>query len=147
MRHETQRHLRFIIIGVSALLIGLYVYNQTSAFARGPEVTIISPTPGTHVVEPLVTITGTTLNAGNITLNGAPIFVDAHGAFEDSLLLAPGYSILEVAVEDRFGRKTEKTLELLYTPQSDLLDVSLSGTTTQYGQEGTTTETVREITP
>jgi hypothetical protein len=101
----------FIIAGLS---IGTYAYFQSREFLRGPQVTIDSPAPGSTLTESAVLLVGSAQNIATITLNGSPIFVDSQGHFSQKLLLFEGYNILTVRAEDRFGKRVEKTLELIY---------------------------------
>ena len=103
-----------IIFLVSAFGIGIYAYLQSREFLRGPQITIISPKDGETFEEYVVIIEGLAQNVAYISLNDAAIFVDSKGNFKEKLLLLPGYNILSIKAEDRFGKRVEKTLELVY---------------------------------
>lgn len=105
-------------IGIILLVLGLawYLYFGVRVFRRGPEVIITSPAPNSLITEPLVTITGAAPGATHITMNGRQIFIDPSGHFEETLLLTPGYTIIDVAVRDRFDRTATSTLTLVHVP-------------------------------
>ena len=113
-----ERNVKFFLgIGLFAVIvigIGIYAYLQSREFLRGPQITITSPADGSVFFEPPVSIVGTAQNISVITLNGAPIFTDSEGRFGQKLLLLPGYNILTISAQDRFGKKVEKTLQLVY---------------------------------
>lgn len=112
------RHVKLTIglgiFAVFAILIGLYAYGQSRQYLKGPQIVINEPQNGATLLEAPLVIAGNAQNVSHITLNGASIFVDSKGDFREKLLLLPGYNILTISAEDRFGRKTEKTLELVY---------------------------------
>lgn len=106
-------------ISVITLLIGVlsfYSYHQASAFISGPTLSIDSPALGGTLTERLVTVSGTAKNASIITINGTDTFIDENGRFSEQLLLAPGYTILEVVIVDRFGRSIKETRPVIHTP-------------------------------
>lgn len=96
------------------LAIGGYAYLKSREFIMGPRITINSPENGTSFSSALITIEGNAQNISHITLNDSPIFIDSQGRFSEKLLLLPGYNIITLKAEDRFGKKTEKALELVY---------------------------------
>lgn len=104
-------------IGVLILLalIG-YAYFEARPFLSGPQLTLTEPAEGFIATESPLTISGTARNITKITLNGNPIFVDETGVFHRSVPLSPGYQVIEVSVEDRFGRTRTMRVSGLYTP-------------------------------
>ncbi len=81
---------------------------------NGPKLTIISPINGSAVSESLVSITGKTKNVQKIILNGREIDRNEVGDFSEEILLSYGYNILELTVEDRFGKKDSEILQIVY---------------------------------
>jgi predicted ATPase len=80
----------------------------------GPVISISEPSNGATLTSSLIEVLGTTKNISSINLNDRQIFINESGAFEEKLLLSPGYNIITFRAEDRFGRKTQKVLELVY---------------------------------
>lgn len=103
-----------VIFLVAVFGIGGYAYVQSREFLRGPQITVTSLRNGETFNEPTITVDGVAQNIAYISFNDAPIFVDSKGNFREKLLLLPGYNILTIKAEDRFGKKVEKTLELVY---------------------------------
>lgn len=100
---------------IGALLVGMVASYSLFAFRHyliGPSITIFSPTNGEVVETSLVTLRGKTSNISRLTLNGRQIFTDEDGHFAEQLLLASGYTILEVSAKDRFDRVEKKTIHL-----------------------------------
>lgn len=94
--------------------IALYSYLRAENLIRGPVLDVTTPEHGATVTESLIEVAGTARNITRISLNDRDIFVDESGAFREKLLLPYGYTILTVKAEDRFGRKAEKSIELVY---------------------------------
>lgn len=104
------------ILGAIAVVavIGGYGMYRAKTIAEGPKVFIESPEDGSLLSESLVTISGTAKNISFLNLNGAQIFTDESGRFEEKILLSYGYNVITLEAKDRFGRKTEKSLQLMY---------------------------------
>lgn len=98
------------ILVASFAIFGLY---KAKDFLMGPEIIIKSPSNGQTVSSSYLEITGTTKNISSLRLNGNQIFTDEKGFFKQGLLLARGYSIIEISAQDKFGRNVEKKLEII----------------------------------
>jgi hypothetical protein len=112
-------HSKIIQISSTTLvviaLLG-YIGYQARNIVSGPQLEITSPLNGSSFTDPLITVVGAAHNISAISLNDRPIFIDQHGNFSEKLLLAPGYTIMKVQAQDKFGRETQQLLELTYTP-------------------------------
>jgi hypothetical protein len=113
-RRETKFYLKAIVIGLSLLIIFGYGLYEVWNYATGPEILVSTPTNGQSVSESLITITGRVKNTKIITLNDRPIVVDPAGNFNEKVLLSYGYNALVLKAEDRFGKKTGQTLQIVY---------------------------------
>jgi len=108
-----------VLLIAIALFGAVYVYFQSEEFARGPVLVIETPTSGSTISLPLVTIEGYVQNVSHVALNGYQIFADSEGRFSEQLLLPPGYTIIVGEAQDRFNRSTESTLELVYNAKKE----------------------------
>jgi hypothetical protein len=79
----------------------------------GPYIKITSPKSGSYLEDRVVTLTGKAINVAWISLNDRPIFIDEKGNWSEKLIAPPGYSIMTVKARDRFGRESEKQIELM----------------------------------
>ncbi len=113
-----ERNAKFLIglvlFVLAVLTVGVYTYRQSREYISGPQVIIKQPATGAVLSQNPILISGNAQNVAYITLNGAPIFVDSKGNFNEKLLLEPGYNIFTINARDRFGKKTEKILQLIY---------------------------------
>lgn len=101
----------FSLLGV--IIIG-YSAFQARKIVEGPELQINSPREGIVYTEPLVEISGIASNIKEIHLDDRPIFIDEKGNFKEKLLLFPGYNIIRLKAQDKFGKETEREIELVY---------------------------------
>jgi len=108
---------RFVKIWIALaffVFIAGYATFQAHAFVAGPTIEVSFPANGTISDVSLVTIEGNARNISFLTLNGNKIFTDESGVFSEKALLSPGYNIMKLEAQDRFGRKTSQTLQLIY---------------------------------
>lgn len=104
-------------LGITAILLvcfGGYGLYKAKAYLEGPRIFIDYPKNGQIVNQSFVEISGMSLNVSSLYLNGRQIFPDKSGNFNDGLLLAPGYNIIELKGNDKFGRETKEELEIIY---------------------------------
>lgn len=137
MNRDAKFYLRLTAVIVFALFIGGYSYFQARKLIGGPKIVIESPAQGSEVKESLIEIKGTASNIKDISLNDRPIFIDEQGHFSEKLMVPPGLDILTMKAQDRFGRKTQATLELYYNAPT----VTRFASTTLDLDEGAATST------
>ena len=113
-RRETKFYLKAIVITLFLICLFGYGAFEVWNYATGPKIIISSPANGSAVSESLITISGQGKNTKEITLNDRPIVVDESGNFNEKILLSYGYNVLELKAEDRFGKKTEQELQIVY---------------------------------
>lgn len=106
------------VVGVG-VCIAFYFFYQARDLIQGPSIAIETPQNGASLATPLLEIKGVASNISSITLNDTPIFVDEEGVFKEKILLSPGYNIIKLSALDKFGRKTEKLLQLIFTPEHE----------------------------
>ena len=107
-------YLKFTLTTLFAIAILGYALFQARNIISGPIVIVQEPENGATLDYSLVDIKGTAKNISHISMNDRQIFTDDKGEFNEKLLLSYGYNIITIKAKDRFGRDTEKTLELIY---------------------------------
>lgn len=109
--------LKFIGVSVLVSMLVWYGHFQARHFIAGPLVTL--ETPDIAVVhEPIVDIKGYTENITSISLNGKAITTNEAGVFNEPLVLPPGYTIMTIHAEDRYGHTTSLSRTFVYEPTS-----------------------------
>jgi len=89
-----------------------YTYYKTKNLLGGVILKVDGITDGQGFDSPEIKLFGSAKNATLMTINGREIFVDKDANFEEKLLLLPGYNIIEVKAEDKFGKKIQKDYQL-----------------------------------
>ena len=113
-RRQTKFYLKAISICLFLLALFGYGIFEVWNYATGPKLIVSSPADDVAVSESLITISGQGKNTKLITLNDRPIVVNETGKFSEKILLSYGYNVLELKAEDRFGKKTEQKLQIVY---------------------------------
>lgn len=102
---------------LAGLLLGIFIlgYGLFEAYDLlcGPTLTITNPSSGLTVHNSLVQVKGATKRIAKIFIGGRQVFAQNDGSFNEPLLLAYGYNIIEVKVVDQFGRQITKKLEVM----------------------------------
>ncbi len=109
LKFSTRQWL-FLFLGLVFLS---YILFQTRFLILGPRVWIESHQDGAVASEPLITLSGQAENAAWLSLNGEQIYTDEEGRWSEKLLVQKGVSIITVSVEDRFGRKAERSVQII----------------------------------
>lgn len=109
-----------VFVGIAFVLIfALYGVERAKHFLSGPELVITYPADGMTSTSSAIAVRGTARNISMLYLNGGQIFTDEAGLFSKRLLLAPGYTILEVRAEDRFDRVEREVRAVVYRQHAD----------------------------
>ncbi len=113
-RHATRKLLKIILISIILLFLFGYTGYEIQKMLFGPRIEILSPKNGSLISNPLTEIFGLAYNIKDITLNDRKIFIDEKGNFKEKLLLSYGYNAFVIKASDKFGKNTEKVVEVIY---------------------------------
>lgn len=100
----------FLFIFIVAILYGSF---RAVPLLSGPSIEIYSPKDGTRVASTTFEISGRTLRAKEITLQGKPISINTEGYFTERLVGSLPYTIIVLVATDRYGRREEKVLNVV----------------------------------
>jgi len=113
-RYGTKKIVRSALLVCTVCLVIGYALFATHDFILGPSLTVTEPVNGDSFTTPNIKIKGVVRRIRNITLNGRAITIDDKGNFSETVLLAPGYNVFELVVDDKFGRSKDYRLEYTY---------------------------------
>ena len=113
-RHATKNLIKIITISIILLCLFGYTTYEIQKLIFGPRIEIISPKNGSLASSSLIEITGIAKNIKDISLNDRKIFIDEQGNFNEKMLLSYGYNSFSIKASDKFGRDTEKIVEVIY---------------------------------
>ncbi len=102
-------------IGVGLfVVIGIYTVLKMKDVIWGVDVVVRGVVDGETVTEPKITLEGNARNIKLLTINDRIIGVGENGEFRDSLLLAPGYNIVSIKGDDKFGKHIRHEYRVVY---------------------------------
>jgi len=114
-KSKTSSVIKIVLVTVVVLGIIGYALFNSRLFIEGPQIFIDNPQNGATLGDSaLIKIQGRAFNIAYLRINDRQIYTDENSNFSESLLLEPGYNIIQLTAEDKFGRKISKRLELVY---------------------------------
>ncbi len=113
-RYKTQKSLKILTIVFVLLLLLGYTGYEIQKVATGPKITVLYPENGALVSTSTLEIVGIASNIKDISLDDRKIYIDEKGNFKEQILLSYGYNTIVLRAEDKFERKTEKRIEVIY---------------------------------
>jgi len=111
-----KRYFPVAIIFAFFLVLGLYAEGRAQNLIRGAQINVSSLSDGAVVNEPLIKIEGVAKNARDFSINDREVAVSEDYDFSEKILLLPGYNIITLKGEDKFGKKTEEQIRVVYHP-------------------------------
>lgn len=103
--------LFFSITALSAL-----IFYNTKDIIFGAPLSLETIHDGETVNENFLPINGKAKHSFEVEINGRQVALSKDGVFSDGVVLSPGYNVIEVKGQDRFGRSKSKTLHLVAIP-------------------------------
>ncbi len=113
-RHATKRLLKTLVISIILLFLLGYTTYEIQKVMFGPRIEVTSPVNGSLISNSFTEISGVAKNIKDISMNDRKIFIDEQGNFKEHILLSYGYNAITIKATDKFGRNTEKMVEVIY---------------------------------
>ena len=113
--------IRIMLATLILIGIGGFAFFESGKLRHGPIITIESPRDGAVSNTPITNITGVAKNIVKISMNDREISIDTNGVFNRQLVLSKGSNIVKLTGEDKFGRRSESFVEILYTEPRPLV--------------------------
>ncbi len=101
-------------LSIFFILILGYAFFVSRNLIFGVKIRNVNLTDGSRVADSVIMVTGSAKNAIHITLNGREISVDQQGNFNETIALLPGYNIINLRAEDKFGYVDEKNYKITH---------------------------------
>lgn len=103
--------LGFASFFILFVLVGVFAYMKMSFLIKGVQIEAKIERVNTSS---LAMIKGKAKNATYITINGREIYIDSDGSFSEPVALIPGFSVITIDTQDKFGKNKEKKFQLVY---------------------------------
>ncbi len=101
-----------IALGLFFLLLIGYAYFEAQGLLFGPSITVTSQV--SSVYDPFVLIQGHADRISSLLMNGKSIQVTEKGDFSEPYVLARGYNRVILDARDKYGRRSSKTIAIMY---------------------------------
>ncbi len=106
-------------IGVGLfVVIGIYTTLKMRDIIWGVDVHVHGVVDGETVTDPKMTLEGNARNVNMLTINDRIVGIGEDGSFRDSLLLSPGYNIVSIKGDDKFGKHIHHQYHVVYKQDS-----------------------------
>ncbi len=96
------------------VVIGIYTVMKMKDVIWGVQVTVRGVIDGETVTEPKITLEGNARNIEVLTINDRVVGVSEDGEFRDSLILSPGYNVVSIKGDDKFGKHISQQYRVVY---------------------------------
>ncbi|MEK7132897.1 MAG: hypothetical protein AAB830_02485 [Patescibacteria group bacterium] len=107
-------HLTKIGLAIFFVMVIAYAYFEARGLLYGPVIKTTSEVTVSH--DRFITIHGSAERIAELSMNGKQLSVTEQGAFEEPYLLANGYNRIVLRARDKYGRTSEKVVEIIYEP-------------------------------
>ena len=114
------------------ILVIFYAYYEVRGLLFGPNIKTSSAVTVSH--ERFITIRGKAERISELSMNGKPVPVTEEGAFDEPYLLTNGYNRIFLRARDKYGRTSEKVVEVIYEPATTTNSTSIVATSTTVAQ-------------
>ena len=108
-----------IALGIFGVALVSFVGVKLYPYIHGPDIQVTTINNGAHLTEPVLAISGQARFTKDLIVNGAPLPTSPDGTFSEKVLLAPGYNLITLEGQDRFGKRTAKNFALMLTETAD----------------------------
>jgi len=109
---EYKKLALYALIGFFFLLLGIFGYHKTKHIWQGVPLELFSPKTGDSVPQGVVQLEGVAPRAIHLVIQGDETFIGEQGEFSYPLVIHLGYNEIHVHVEDKFGNKKERVLQI-----------------------------------
>ena len=114
MNKDAKKILKISLVSILFLIILTLVFFNSRELISGVKIRNLSITDGMKVSNSILKVSGVAKNATKITLDDREISMDQKGNFNETISLFPGYNIVKIYAQDKFGNIDEKNYKLIY---------------------------------
>jgi hypothetical protein len=115
MNTNVKKIIKITGFSIFFILILIYAFFTSKDLIFGVKIKNVNLTDGATVTENVIKLTGNARNAISLILDGREISVDEKGNFNETIALLPGYNIINIKAQDKFGNIDEKNYKLILT--------------------------------
>lgn len=113
MNQNAKKTIKLAGMSLFFILILGYAFFVSRDLIFGIKIKNVNLENGSTLTERVVKVNGNAENAIKLTLNGREISIDEKGNFDETIALMPGYNIVNVTAQDKFGYMDKKDYQLM----------------------------------
>lgn len=98
--------------GVVAILVIIFLGSRVYGIVMGPQIVVDTPTPWQEISEGWVEVSGTIKYVSSAKINGRTLSLHTDNSFTEIIAVVPGYTILEITAQDRFGKENSVSIPI-----------------------------------
>lgn len=114
MNSNVKRTIKIAGLSIFFILIMIYAFFRSYDLIFGVKIQNVNLSDGATMTESVIKVTGNAKNAIKLYLDGREISIDQTGNFDETIALLPGYNIINIKAEDKFGYEDEKDYKIMY---------------------------------
>jgi hypothetical protein len=114
MNQDAKKIVKIAGLSVFFILIIIYALFVSKDLIFGVKIKNVNLVDGATMTESVIKINGNAKNAIKLTLDGREISIDERGNFGETIALLPGYNIINIKAQDKFGYVDEKNYKLIF---------------------------------
>lgn len=111
----TPKRLKWLAILIVALAVIGYLIYQLDFLIAPPKLIVEYPDQDLMIERSSIEILGQSDISAKLTINGQQVYIDKDGKFRQEINLSPGVNTLKIEAENRFGKKSEITRQIVVT--------------------------------
>lgn len=113
MTQDSKKIIKISLISVFFILILGYALFVSKDLIFGVKIRDVNLIDGATLTESVQKVSGNARHAIHLTLNGREISINQAGDFRETIALLPGYNIITIRAEDKFGYVDEENYKLI----------------------------------
>lgn len=142
-QEKTTRTLLRCLMGIVGIFVLVFIGSKLYPIIHGPKISIDTLQNGSTLTDPMIRISGTASFTRELIVNGESFALSPTGAFDEKLVLSPGYNLITVLGVDRYGKANQKTYSIMLDEPSAPEILTLhTPTATQLAKQITNTQTI-----
>jgi len=122
---------KILVKGISVIFfifILVFAYNRFGRYLQGPEIVRISVEEQTILEELYLELYGSVINTDYMYINGRIVKINNDLSFNEVIILSPGKNILDIKLEDSFGKEKKYVYTLYSTAQNKQYETTYQDT-------------------
>lgn len=112
-QEKTTQTIMRTIFGIVGIFLVVFIASKLYPIIHGPRISISTLTNGAILTDPMVRISGVASFTRELIVNGESFALSPSGAFDEKLLLNPGYNLITVQGIDRYGKSNNQTYAVI----------------------------------